>query len=65
LPGFWRFWRTVSLRRELRPAEQAWIVQLLVERVDVKENALELRIRVEGLASLVDELRQQGERMVA
>ena len=46
-------------------AEQARIVQLLVERVDVEEDALEVRIRVEGLASLVGELRQQGERMAA
>jgi hypothetical protein len=50
---------------ELFPAEQARIVQLLVERVDVQENALEVRIRAEGLASLVGELRQQGERMAA
>jgi hypothetical protein len=33
--------------------QQAWIVQLLVERVDVQEDALEVRIRAEGLASLV------------
>jgi hypothetical protein len=50
---------------ELFPAEQARIVQLLVERVDVREGALEVRIRAEGLASLVGELRQQGERMAA
>jgi site-specific DNA recombinase len=50
---------------ELFPAEQARIVQLLVERVDVQENALEVLIRAEGLASLVGELRQQGERMAA
>jgi site-specific DNA recombinase len=43
---------------ELFPAEQARIVQLLVERVDVQEDALEVRIRAEGLASLVAELRQ-------
>jgi site-specific DNA recombinase len=43
---------------ELFPAKQARIVQLLVERVDVQENALEVRIRAEGLASLVAELRQ-------
>jgi hypothetical protein len=46
---------------ELFPAEQARIVPLLVERVDVQEDALEVRIRAEGLASLVGELRQQGE----
>ena len=50
---------------ELFPAEQARIVQLLVERVDVQEDALEVRIRAEGLASLVGELRQQGETMAA
>jgi site-specific DNA recombinase len=50
---------------ELFPAEQARIVQLLVERVDVLDDVIELRIRAEGLASLVGELRQQGERMAA
>jgi hypothetical protein len=50
---------------ELFPAEQARIVQLLVERVDVQDDLLEVRIRAEGLASLVGELRQQGERMAA
>jgi len=47
------------------PADQPRIVQLLVERVDVQEDALEVRIGVEGLASLVGELRQQGERRAA
>jgi site-specific DNA recombinase len=42
---------------ELFPAEQARIVQLLVERIEVQEDALEVRIRAEGLASLVGELR--------
>jgi hypothetical protein len=41
--------------RSVSPAEQARIVQLLVERVDMRENALEVRIRAEGLASLVGE----------
>jgi site-specific DNA recombinase len=50
---------------ELFPAEQTRIVQLLLERVDVQEDALEVRIRAEGLAGLVGELRQQGERMAA
>jgi hypothetical protein len=35
-----------------------WSVQLLVERVDVLQDALEVRIRSEGLASLAGELRQ-------
>ena len=47
---------------ELFPAEQTRIVQLLVERVDVQEDALEVRIRAEGLASLVGELRQDERR---
>ena len=51
--------------RELFPAEQARIVQLLVERVDVQEDTLEVRIRAEGLASLVAELRQFDERRAA
>jgi hypothetical protein len=33
---------------ELFPAEQARIMQLLVQRIDVQENALEVRIRAEG-----------------
>jgi site-specific DNA recombinase len=50
---------------ELFPAEQARIVQLLVERVDMQEDAPEVRIRAEGLASFVGELRQQDERKAA
>jgi site-specific DNA recombinase len=50
---------------ELFPAEQARIVQLVVERVDVQEEALEVRIRAEGLASLIGELRQHDERRAA
>jgi hypothetical protein len=50
---------------ELFPAEQARIVQLLVERVDLHEDALEVRIIAEGIASLVGELRQQGGRKAA
>jgi hypothetical protein len=50
---------------ELFPAEQARIVQLLVERVHAQEDALEVWVRAAGLASLVDELRQQGKRMAA
>jgi hypothetical protein len=43
---------------ELFPAEQARIAQLLVERVDVQKDALNVRIRAEGLVSLVAELRE-------
>jgi site-specific DNA recombinase len=41
---------------ELFPAEQARIVQLLVERVDVGVQGVSLRLRVEGLAGLAQEL---------
>jgi site-specific DNA recombinase len=54
-----------TLWNELFPAEQARIVQLLVERVNVQEDALEVRIRAEGLASLAAELRQPDERRAA
>ena len=40
------------------PPSGARIVQLLVERVDVREDVLEVRIRADGLASLLGELRQ-------
>ena len=59
LTDFGRVWN------ELFPAEQARIVQLLVARVDVQEDALEVRIRAEGLSSLLGELRQQGGRKAA
>jgi site-specific DNA recombinase len=55
----------VTVWNELFPAEQARIIQLLIERVDVQENALEIRIRAEGLASLVGELQQESERKAA
>jgi site-specific DNA recombinase len=55
----------VTIWSELFPAEQARIVQLLVGRVDVHKDALEVRIRADGLASLVGELRQPGGRMAA
>ena len=54
-----------SVCSDLFPAEQTRIIQLLVERVDVRLDALEVRFRADGLASLVGELRQQGERMAA
>jgi hypothetical protein len=37
----------------------------LVERVDIQEDALEVRVRAAGLAGLVGELRQQDERKAA
>ncbi|WP_223291914.1 recombinase family protein [Defluviicoccus vanus] len=42
---------------ELFPAEQARIVRLLVERVDLSPDGLQVRLRAEGLQTLVEELR--------
>jgi hypothetical protein len=44
---------------ELFPAEQARIVQLLVERVEVQPDRLNVRLRTAGLTKLVDELRER------
>jgi site-specific DNA recombinase len=41
---------------ELFPAEQARIVQLLVERVDVGPEGADIRLRTQGLTSLIDDL---------
>jgi site-specific DNA recombinase len=38
---------------ELFPAEQARIVQLLVERIEVRTNDLEVRLRPSGLSGIV------------
>ena len=42
---------------QLFPAEQARILQLLVARVKVRLDGLEISLRVEGIGSLVEELR--------
>lgn len=42
---------------ELFPAEQARIVQLLIERVDVSPDGADIRLRTEGLTNLVADLR--------
>ncbi|WP_245446112.1 hypothetical protein [Mesorhizobium kowhaii] len=44
---------------ELFPVEQARIVQLLVERVDVAVDSIAIRLRTEGLACLAAELNQR------
>jgi hypothetical protein len=41
---------------ELFPAEQARIVQLLIERVDIGTDGLRLRFRDKGLAQMVAEV---------
>jgi DNA invertase Pin-like site-specific DNA recombinase len=45
---------------ELFPAEQARIVQLLVERVDVAPDGIDIRLRVDGLATLVRDIAGAG-----
>ena len=45
-----------NLWTELFPAEQARIVRLLVERLEVGPAGADIRLRVEGLASLVHDL---------
>jgi hypothetical protein len=45
-----------ELWAELFPAEQARIVQLLVERVDISEQGVNVVLRVEGLTSLYADL---------
>ena len=44
---------------ELFPAEQARIVQLLVERVEVQLDGLNMRLRTAGLTKLVDDLHER------
>lgn len=46
-----------DLWSELFPAEQAKIVQLLVDRIDLTENGADIKFRLEGLASVVEDLR--------
>jgi DNA invertase Pin-like site-specific DNA recombinase len=46
---------------ELFPAEQARIVQLLVERVDVSEQGADISLRIEGLTTLIQDLRSTNE----
>jgi DNA invertase Pin-like site-specific DNA recombinase len=52
--------RLDPLWNELFPAEQARVVQLLVERVDVSLDGLDIRLRIEGLANITNDLRAVG-----
>jgi hypothetical protein len=45
---------------DLFPAEQARIVRLLVERVEVGTDSFELRLRVAGLTSVLQDMRARG-----
>jgi hypothetical protein len=47
------------LWEELFPAEQARIVRLLVERVDLAPDGIQVRLRAEGLQTLVAELQRR------
>ena len=50
---------------ELFPAEQARIVQLLVERVDISTDGVRITLRTEGLAQLAGELKPARGRRAA
>ena len=49
-----------SLWDELFPAEQTRVIQLLVERIDVGLGGLDIRLRIDGLAHIVDDLTDIG-----
>ena len=51
--------RLDPLWNEMFPAEQARIVALLVERVDIGSHGLNVRLRTDGLAALVREMRPE------
>ena len=53
------------LWEELFPAEQARIVRSLVERVDVSPAGADIRLRLDGLAGLVRDLRTSPQREAA
>jgi site-specific DNA recombinase len=53
LTEFYELWN------ELFPAEQARIIGLLVERIDLKPDNLDITLRIEGLTSLYGEMRDQ------
>ena len=54
-----------ALWDELFPAEQARIVILLVERIDVGLDGLAIRLRIAGLASLLGKLNPRQTRQAA
>ena len=45
---------------ELFPAEQGRIVRLLVERIDLAPDGMQVRLRAEGLQTLVEELQSRA-----
>jgi hypothetical protein len=53
--------RLDPLREELFPAEQTRIIRLLVDRVEIGIGGADVRLKLEGLASLVRDLAAQAE----
>jgi hypothetical protein len=51
-----------NLWGELFPAEQARIIQLLVQRVDVSKTGAEITLRVEGLSTILQDLQSATQR---
>src|SRR5690242_8783707 len=60
-----QLFRFEELWNELFPAEQARIVQLLVQRVDISETGADIRLRVSGLSSVFNDLYKTIERNAA
>jgi len=56
------FRRFDDLWGELFPAEQAKIIQLLVQRVDVSETGADITLKVEGLSTILQDLRSAPRR---
>jgi site-specific DNA recombinase len=50
LLAFEPFWN------ELFPAEQSRIIELLVERVDVRTDRVDIKLRIDGITSLLGEM---------
>jgi DNA invertase Pin-like site-specific DNA recombinase len=49
-----------ALWEELFPAEQARLIQLLIDRIDIQPNGLNITFRNEGLSSLAIEMQQKA-----
>ena len=60
--SFDELYRFDDLWLELFPAEQARIIQLLVDRIDISESGTDITLRIEGLDSLMHDMRAAAER---
>jgi len=54
-----------DLWAELFPAEHARIIQLLVERVVISDTGADITLRLEGLTSVLDQMRSKASRQAA